>query len=64
VAEHEELRVPVSLRVPAGVHADLIAYARARGSNLSAVVNEILVEAHPAVRDWLRKRRATLANGK
>jgi post-segregation antitoxin (ccd killing protein) len=51
----------LAARVPADLKADLAEVARARGMDLSALVNSILAEARPGLLRWLREHTAALA---
>jgi hypothetical protein len=57
----------VTLRIPKGVHADLVTVADAKHLDLSVLLNQIIAEARPALMKSLREERADLAaarNGK
>jgi post-segregation antitoxin (ccd killing protein) len=51
----------LAARVPADLKADLAEVARARGMDLSALVNSILAEARPGLLRWLRQHQAELS---
>jgi len=50
----------LNLKVPAELKADYIAAASAKGIDLTALINQILAEARPAIRKWLRTHLAEL----
>jgi hypothetical protein len=53
----------VTFRMPDDHYRTLAAVAFARGTDVSALLNSIVTEAIPALKDWLAERRAASAVG-